>query len=116
MAIDRGVINAIADSDGRLVKSPRYYGRSLQRLARAQRTVSRRKKGSKNREKAKLALLKSQIPEEPQGGVPLGASLDLSGRQVNSVAKCLVYDHTVSVLQVFYRVKQFVLRERSSPP
>jgi putative transposase len=55
-AIDRGVINAIADSDGRLIPNPRFYERSLKRLARAQRTVSRRKKGSKNREKAKLKV------------------------------------------------------------
>jgi putative transposase len=53
IAIDRGVTNVIADSDGLLLKSPRFYGKALKRLARAQQTVSRRKKGSKNREKAK---------------------------------------------------------------
>jgi putative transposase len=56
VAIDRGVTNVIADSDGLLLKSPRFYGKALKRLARAQRTVSRRKKGSKNREKAKLRV------------------------------------------------------------
>ena len=56
VAIDRGVTNVIADSDGKLLKSPRFYAKSLKRLARAQRTVSRRKKGSKNREKAKLCV------------------------------------------------------------
>ena len=53
VAIDRGVTNVIADSDGLLLKSPRFYGKAMKRLARAQQTVSRRKKGSKNREKAK---------------------------------------------------------------
>lgn len=53
VAIDRGVVNLIADSDGRLVPSPRYLEHSLDRLARAQRVVARRRKGSKNREKAK---------------------------------------------------------------
>ncbi len=56
VGIDRGVTNVIADSDGLLFKSPRFYGKALKRLARAQRTVSRRKKGSKNREKAKASV------------------------------------------------------------
>jgi putative transposase len=56
VALDRGVINVVADSDGNVVPSPRYYERSLARLARAQRTVSRRKKGSKNREKARARV------------------------------------------------------------
>jgi putative transposase len=56
VAIDRGVTNVIADSDGLLLKSPRFYGKALKRLARAQQRVSRRKKGSKNREKAKLRV------------------------------------------------------------
>jgi putative transposase len=58
VAIDRGVVNAVADSDGRIFRNPRFYERSLKRLARAQRVVSRRKKGSKNREKAKLKVAK----------------------------------------------------------
>jgi putative transposase len=52
VAIDRGVTNLLADSDGRIVPNPKHLERSLARLARAQRTVSRRKKGSKNRAKA----------------------------------------------------------------
>ena len=58
VAIDRGVVNIVGDSDGKLVPSPRYYEKALKRLARAQRTVSRRKKGSKNREKAKIRVMK----------------------------------------------------------
>jgi putative transposase len=53
VALDRGIVNRIADSDGALVQSPAFGERMKRRLARAQRTVSRRKKGSKNREKAK---------------------------------------------------------------
>jgi putative transposase len=52
VAIDRGVTNLLADSDGRIVPNPKHLERSLARLARAQRAVSRRKKGSKNRAKA----------------------------------------------------------------
>ena len=52
VAIDRGITNLLADSDGRLVPNPKHLERSIASLARAQRTVSRRKKGSKNRLKA----------------------------------------------------------------
>ena len=56
VALDRGVVNAVADSDGRIVEAPRHYREALRRLARAQRNVSRKKKGSKNRDKAKLRV------------------------------------------------------------
>lgn len=56
VAIDRGVTNVIADSDGKLLVSPRFYGKALKQLARAQRTVARRKKGSQNQGKAKLVV------------------------------------------------------------
>ncbi len=56
IAIDRGIVNVTADSDGKITTSPRFYEHARKRLARAQRTVSRRKKGSKNREKAKLRV------------------------------------------------------------
>jgi putative transposase len=56
VALDRGVANAVADSDGGLVASPKFYARNMARLARLQRIVSRRQKGSKNRGKAKLKV------------------------------------------------------------
>jgi putative transposase len=56
VAIDRGVVNAIGDSDGRLVAAPRHLEQALARLAVAQRAVSRKPKGSKNREKAKARV------------------------------------------------------------
>ena len=52
VAIDRGITNLLADSDGRKVRNPAHFEKSLKRLCRAQRTVARRKKGSKNRTKA----------------------------------------------------------------
>ncbi len=56
VAIDVGVTNMLADSDGHKVKNPKCLEMAIGRLARAQRTVSRRKKGSKNREKAKVRV------------------------------------------------------------
>jgi putative transposase len=58
VAVDRGIKNMLADSDGNLIGNPRFYERAMRRLARAQRIVSRRKKGSKNREKAKLRVMR----------------------------------------------------------
>ena len=56
VAIDRGIANFGATSDGEMIANPRNLEASLKRLAHAQRTVSRRKKGSKNREKAKVRV------------------------------------------------------------
>ena len=52
VALDRGITHLIADSEGRLVENPKPLEVALKRLARAQRVVSRRKKGSNNRKKA----------------------------------------------------------------
>jgi putative transposase len=60
VAIDRGVTNIVADSDGLLLKSPRFYGKAMKSLKRAQQRVSRREKGSRNREKAKLKVARLQ--------------------------------------------------------
>jgi putative transposase len=56
VGIDRGVVALVADSDGNVVQNPAYLEQALRKLARAQRIVSRRKKGSKNREKAKARV------------------------------------------------------------
>jgi putative transposase len=53
VGIDRGIRNIIADSDHRLVTNPKFFDKQMKQLARAQRTVARRKVGSRNREKAK---------------------------------------------------------------
>lgn len=52
VAIDRGLVNLLADSNGEKVRNPEHLEKSLKRLCRAQRKVDRRKKGSKNRTKA----------------------------------------------------------------
>jgi putative transposase len=63
VALDRGVVNVVGDSDGKLVANPRFYEKTMARLARAQRVVTRRQKGSKNREKAKarVAILHRKV-------------------------------------------------------
>jgi putative transposase len=58
VAIDRGITNLTADSDGRVVPNPKHLEQTLARLRRAQRTVARREKGSKNQQKAKLKVMR----------------------------------------------------------
>jgi putative transposase len=58
VALDRGVVNLVADSDGHLHQNPRHLTHALGRLARAQRGVGRRQKGSKNQEKARVRVAK----------------------------------------------------------
>jgi putative transposase len=53
IGLDRGVVNLIAGSDGRLVPNPRHLSGTQRRLQRAQRVVARRRRGSKNQTKAK---------------------------------------------------------------
>ena len=56
VGVDLGLSKFAAFSDGGFVENPRWYRRVERKLARAHRRVSRKKKGSKNREKAKQQL------------------------------------------------------------
>jgi putative transposase len=53
LGMDRGVVNLLADSDGHREPNPLFGELFKKKLARAQREVSRKKKGSQNRDKAK---------------------------------------------------------------
>ena len=56
VGIDVGVKHFLTDSDGRQVENPRYYERTLGRIKKLHRKLSRKKKGSRNREKAKVKI------------------------------------------------------------
>jgi putative transposase len=56
VALDRGITHLIADSDGNLVENPKLLEAALKRLAKAQRVLFRRKKGSNNRKKAAIRV------------------------------------------------------------
>ena len=56
IGIDVGLNNYAVLSDGSKIPNPRYYRRSEKRLARVQRGLSRKKKGSRNRNKARLKV------------------------------------------------------------
>lgn len=59
VGIDVGITHFATLSTGETVANPRYYRRAERRLRKAHRRVSRRKKGSKRREKAKALLGKA---------------------------------------------------------
>jgi putative transposase len=52
IGLDVGLKVFLADSDGDMVENPRHYRKSQKRIAHAQRTICRRKKGSHRRRKA----------------------------------------------------------------
>ena len=57
--IDMGLQAFLVTAEGEVVENPRHYRRGEQRLAKAQRRVSRRKKGSNRRKKAVQLLARA---------------------------------------------------------
>ena len=59
VGVDEGIANLVALSSGETIPNPRYLKQSSENITRLQKELSRKKKGSKNREKAKLSLAKA---------------------------------------------------------
>lgn len=59
VGIDVGIKHFLTDSDGRQIENPKFYEKTLKRIKKEQRKLSRKKKGSKNREKQKRRLAKA---------------------------------------------------------
>jgi len=56
--LDLGIKSMVALSTGETVGNPKYFAKDEKKLARAQRRHARKKKGSKNRQKARLKVAK----------------------------------------------------------
>lgn len=56
IGLDMGISHFIIDSEGNKVDNPKYFLKYEQKLARLQRSLSRKKKGSKNRNKARIKV------------------------------------------------------------
>lgn len=56
IGMDFGITNLIADSEGNRIDNPQHLKKSLKRLAKAQRKLSRRKAGSSRRRKASRSV------------------------------------------------------------
>jgi transposase len=59
IGVDVGLKNVVALSDGTIIENPRWLSRSAARIRSLQRGLSRKKKDSHNREKAKIKLAKA---------------------------------------------------------
>lgn len=58
IGVDVGLKSLITDSDGNQINPERYYRQSENKLAKAQRELSRKKKGSSNRNKQRIEVAK----------------------------------------------------------
>jgi len=56
VGVDLGLNSLVALSDGTLIEAPQSYRNAESRLRRAQRSLSRKKRGSRNREKTRLRV------------------------------------------------------------
>lgn len=58
IGIDVGIKNFYSDSNGRTVDNPKYLEKSMKKLLREQRKLSRKQKGSNNRNKQRIRVSK----------------------------------------------------------
>ena len=56
VGIDVGITSLIATSDDQKISNPKHFNRKYKRLKQAQKVLSRRKKDSRNREKARIKV------------------------------------------------------------
>ena len=54
IGIDVGIKEFYSDSNGMVVSNPKYLEKSMRKLKREQRKLSRKEKGSKNRNKQRM--------------------------------------------------------------
>lgn len=66
IGIDVGVDSFLVDSNGNKVDNPRFYSKSQNKLAKEQRKLSKKAKGSNNYNKQKLRVAKQQLKIQRQ--------------------------------------------------
>ena len=60
VGIDLGIKEFCITSDGEMISNPKYLKKSLDKLAKLQRQLSRKSKGSSNRNKARIKVARLQ--------------------------------------------------------
>ncbi len=60
VGLDAGISSLVTLSTGEKVANPQHFGQHRQRLRRAQKALSRRQKGSRNRDKARVKVARIQ--------------------------------------------------------
>lgn len=58
IGIDAGITSLITTSNGEKIANPKHWNKHYKRLRRAQKALSRKQKGSRNRDKARLKVAK----------------------------------------------------------
>ena len=61
IGVDLGIKNLYTDSNGNKIVNPRFYKKSLNKIKKIQKSLSRKQKGSKNYEKTRIKLAKIHI-------------------------------------------------------
>jgi len=71
VGLDLGLKSMVILSTGQAVGNPKFYAKDEKRLAKAQRRHAKKKKGSKNREKARRKVARVHKPRQriPNSGV-----------------------------------------------
>lgn len=66
VGLDLGLTNAVTDDQGRVVSNPKFLDKEYKKLRRKQRSLSKKVRGSKNRDRARkdLARLHAQIRDK----------------------------------------------------
>ncbi len=59
IALDRGIVNVVADSNGHLEPRPQFVAKGHAKVVKAQKNLAHKKKGSKNRAKAREAVARA---------------------------------------------------------
>ncbi len=65
IGIDLGISSLVITSDGDKVSNPKHFNKHYRRLRRASKNLSRKQKGSKNREKARIKVAKIHALDSP---------------------------------------------------
>jgi len=59
IGMDMGIKHFLSDTDGRQIENPKFYEKSLERIKVGHRQLSKKKKDSKKREKARIKLARA---------------------------------------------------------
>jgi putative transposase len=59
VGIDRGLLNLVALNDGTVIENPHFLNKSVEKIKFLQRNLSRKEKGSRNRDRARIQLAKA---------------------------------------------------------
>jgi putative transposase len=112
VGIDLGVTSLIATSDGEKIANPKHFKRLRHKLRKAQKLLSRRVKGSNNREKARreVARVQAQIADARKDFLPFGTLREhkLTTRLVRENQTIAIEDLSVKNMLTNHKLAQAI--------